>query len=120
LEERQRLARELHDAVTQTLFSASLIAGIIPDLWETDPAQARERLDQLRNLTRGALAEMRMLLLELRPGALTELSLSDLLRQLVDAAVGATGVDATLTLDGGGPSRLPPDVQVALYRIAQE
>jgi signal transduction histidine kinase len=67
LEERQRLARELHDAVTQTLFSASLIAEVAPRIWEKDPRDGRARLEELRTLTRGALAEMRALLLELRP-----------------------------------------------------
>ena len=72
LEERQRLARELHDAVTQTLFSASLIAEVLPRLWERDADQGRVRLEELRRLNRGALAEMRTLLLELRPQAMTE------------------------------------------------
>src|SRR5262249_15351935 len=60
-EERQRLARELHDAVTQTLFSASLIAEVLPRLWTRDPDLGMHRLEQLRRLTRGALAEMRTL-----------------------------------------------------------
>src|SRR5436190_7208974 len=82
LEERQRLARELHDAVTQTLFSASLIADVLPHLWERNAEEGRRRLVELRELTRGALAEMRGLLLELRPAALTEAGLGDLLRRL--------------------------------------
>src|SRR4029079_12768400 len=65
--ERNRLARDLHDAVTQTLFSTSLIADVLPRLWERDQNTARRRLEELRLLTRGALAEMRALLLELRP-----------------------------------------------------
>jgi two-component system nitrate/nitrite sensor histidine kinase NarX len=66
LEERQRVARELHDAVTQTLFSASLIAEVLPEMWERDPAHSRRLLQDLQQLSRGALAEMRTLLLELR------------------------------------------------------
>jgi signal transduction histidine kinase len=121
LEERQRLARELHDAVTQTLFSSSLIADVLPRLWERDPAEARRRLDEMRELTRGALAEMRTLLYELRPTALTESPLGDLLRQLVEAAIGRARLPVALTVDGqSGPGGLPADVQVALYRIAQE
>ncbi|MBX6341331.1 MAG: PAS domain S-box protein [Thermomicrobiaceae bacterium] len=119
LEERQRLARELHDAVTQTLFSASLIAEAIPDLWDVNPAEARRRLEQVRRLARGALAEMRMLLLELRPGALAEVALPDLLRQLAQAAAGNTGADVALAIDGE-PRPLPAETQLALYRIAQE
>ena len=119
LEERQRLARELHDAVTQTLFSTALIADVVPDLWEVDPSEGRQRLADLRRLTRGALAEMRALLVELRPGALTELSLGDLLRQLADATASRTRLEVGALIEGQ-PRSLPASVQVALYRIAQE
>ncbi|MEZ4523495.1 MAG: PAS domain S-box protein [Thermomicrobiales bacterium] len=120
IEERQWLARELHDAVTQTLFSATLIADVIPEIWEVNPDAARGRLEQLRRLTRGALAEMRLLLVELRPGVLGELSLTDLLKQLADAAAGTTGAEVSVRCEGPSPTRLPANVQVALYRIAQE
>ncbi|MBV9577178.1 MAG: GAF domain-containing sensor histidine kinase [Chloroflexi bacterium] len=119
LEERQRLARELHDAVTQTLFSASLLAEVTPGLWERDPLEGRQRLEQLRQLTRGALAEMRTLLLELRPTALTEVGLEVLLRQVGDAMVSRNQLEVALNIDG--PVRkLPPVAQVGLYRLAQE
>jgi signal transduction histidine kinase len=118
VQERQRLARDLHDAVTQTLFSASLIAEVLPRLWERNADEGRRRLEELRQLTRGALAEMRTLLLELRPAALTEVGLGDLLRQLTEAITGRARVPITLIVEGQCP--LPPDVQVALYRIAQE
>ena len=75
--ERERLARDLHDTVTQTLFSASLIADVLPTLWEQDHAKGRFALEELRQLSRGALAEMRTLLLELRPAALADASLPD-------------------------------------------
>jgi signal transduction histidine kinase len=120
LEERQRLARDLHDAVTQTLFSTALIAEVVPDLWEADPAEGRQQLEELRRLTRGALAEMRTLLVELRPGALTEVPLPDLLRQLAEATAGRTHLDVRVETVGQPTRPLPPDVQVALYRVAQE
>jgi signal transduction histidine kinase len=71
--ERGRLARELHDAVTQTLFSANLIADVIPRIWKRNPEEGSQNLEELRQLTRGALAEMRTLLLEMRPESLGEL-----------------------------------------------
>ena len=74
--ERNRLARDLHDAVSQTLFSVSLIAEVLPRIYARDPVQGAQRLDELRQLTRGALAEMRTLLLELRPAALAEANLA--------------------------------------------
>ena len=62
LKERQRLYHDLHDAVTQTLFSANLIAEVLPKLWELNPQEGQARLEELCQLTRGALAEMRGLL----------------------------------------------------------
>jgi nitrate/nitrite-specific signal transduction histidine kinase len=116
--ERNRLARELHDSVTQTLFSANLIAGVVPLLWAQDPADGLARLQELQELTRGALAEMRTLLLELRPEALAGAQLGDLLRQLAEATTGRARIPVTLTLRG--QPNLPPAVKLAFYRIAQE
>jgi two-component system nitrate/nitrite sensor histidine kinase NarX len=116
--ERSRLARDLHDAVTQTLFSSSLIAEVLPRLWERDPDEGRRRLSELRELTRGALAEMRTLLMELRPSALAEAGLADLLRQLAESITGRARVPVTLAVEG--ECKLEAGVKVALYRIAQE
>jgi len=118
MQERSRLARDLHDAVTQTLFSASLIAEALPTLWESDQDEGRQLLAEMRRLSRGALAEMRTLLLELRPAALVEASLGDLLRRLAESVTGRTGVPVTVTVEG--QCALPSDVHVALYRVAQE
>jgi signal transduction histidine kinase len=116
--ERQRLARDLHDAVSQTLFSVSLIAEVLPRIYERDPAQGKQRLEELRQLTRGALAEMRMLLLELRPASLAEASLPDLLRQLAEAVTGRARIPVEVELEAC--SGLASEVSVGLYRIAQE
>lgn len=116
--ERSRLARDLHDAVTQTLFSANLIAEVLPDAWTADPEEGRQLLGELRQLNRGALAEMRTLLLELRPSAVVETRLDDLLRQLADAVTGRTGLPVNLDLSER--QDIPEEVHLALYRIAQE
>ncbi|MEJ2710961.1 MAG: GAF domain-containing protein [Anaerolineales bacterium] len=124
MEERSRLARDLHDAVTQTLFSASLLAEALPGAWKNNPQEGEELLQDLRSLSRGALAEMRTLLLELRPAALVETRLEDLLRQLAEAASGREGIPIEIHVEGSDilqdVSELPPDVHIALYRIAQE
>jgi len=117
-QERNRLARDLHDAVTQTLFSTSLIAEVLPKLWERDPEVGREKLEELRVLTRGALSEMRTLLLELRPDTLAEVELGDLYRHLTRAFTGRTRVPVTLTQEG--KSGMPPEVKEAFYRVGQE
>ncbi|MCS6848226.1 MAG: PAS domain S-box protein [Anaerolineae bacterium] len=116
--ERSRLARDLHDAVTQTLFSVSVIADVLPRIWERNPEEGRRRLNELRQLSRGALAEMRTLLLELRPSALMEANLGDLLRQLAASINSRSGVEVDVQIEGN--AELSPDVKVSLYRIAQE
>lgn len=118
VEERSRLARDLHDAVTQTLFSASLLAEVLPETWAGDQDEGRHLLQELRQLNRGALAEMRTLLLELRPGVLIEADLGDLLKQLAEAVAGRSGLDVVVTVEE--ECQLPDDVHVAFYRIAQE
>ena len=118
LQERQRLARNLHDAVNQSLFSAGLIAEVLPRLWDRDQVEARQSLEDLRRLARGALAEMRELLAELRPSVLTDSSPGDLLRQLASAFTGRTNIPASVTVKGS--HLLSAELQVALYRICQE
>ncbi len=117
-EERNRIARTLHDSVSQSLFSASLIADVLPQIWHNDPDAAQQGLSELGRLTQGALMEMRTLLLELRPAALLKTRLDDLLRQLVQAVVGQTLIQVTLELTPAPD--LPPDVHVTFYRVAQE
>ena len=118
LEERQRLARNLHDAVNQSLFSASLIAEVLPRLWQQHPDEVRESLEDLRRLTRGALAEMRGLMAELHPLMLADTELDDLLRLLGDALTGRTNIPVSLNVSGQGA--LPIDAQIVFYRLCQE
>lgn len=117
-QERRRLARELHDSVSQALFAANRTAELLPQLWELDPDEGRSALADLRRFTEGALAEMRALLVELRPRALVEASLDETLSFLLPAAAARGGAQVSHRLGQAPP--LPPEVQVALYRIAQE
>lgn len=118
MRERQRLARDLHDAVSQTLFAVSLIAEVLPRLWVNNPEEASKRTEELRRLTKGALGEMRVLLMELRPAALADAAFKDIVRQLADVFTGRTGVPVAVHMDEDHD--LPPDVKVAFYRIVQE
>jgi PAS domain S-box-containing protein len=117
-EERSRLARELHDSVTQTLFSATLVAEVLPELWMRQPEDGRQALDTLQRLARGALAEMRTLLLELRPAALLQARLNAVVEQLIVALSSRTPLVVVAELAPMPP--LAPEVQVALYRLIQE
>jgi PAS domain S-box-containing protein len=118
MEERQRLARELHDAVTQTLFTASVLSESLPRLWQRDREKVFPNLEKLVRLTRGALAEMRVLLLELRPTMIVNTNLGDLLVQLSNAIQGQRSFEIECDVEDTGG--LPEDVHIAFYRITQE
>jgi len=120
--ERTRIARDLHDAVSQTLFAASLIAGTLAKSAgrgaampaETVAAHARS----LEKLNRGALAEMRLMMFELRPDALEQTPLSDLLSHAIEAL--ACRGEVTVEQKVAKRDRLAPEVRLQIYRIAQE
>jgi signal transduction histidine kinase len=115
---RERLSRELHDAVTQTLFSASLMADALPRMWDSDPERARRQLGEIGRLTRSALAELRVLLLDLRPASLADGDVERLLRQLAESLDGRAGMAIDLNVEG--TCSLPPQSRAAIYRIAHE
>ena len=117
-DERQRIARDLHDDVTQTIYSAALITEVLPQVWDRNPDEGKRNLTKLRQLVRGALAEMRTMLFELRPAALETADLDTLLPQLGDALTGRTRIVVDVTIDGQGQP--PAEVRIAFYRIAQE
>jgi signal transduction histidine kinase len=117
-EERQALARDLHDAVTQSIYSATLIAEALPAVYERDADEGLRNLERLRRLVRAALAEMRTLLFELRPAALETAPLETLLERLGDALAGQTDIDVEMRV--AEYPDLPPDVKIALYRVTQE
>jgi signal transduction histidine kinase len=96
----------------------SLLAQVLPDLWNVDQAEARGALDQIRDLTRGALAEMRALLFELRPAALEQHDLAGALRQHVADYQRRTNL--AISYEATGKYSLPEPVEQALFRIAQE
>lgn len=118
LNERQRLARDLHDSVSQSLFSASVITESLPNVFRRDPAKASALLLDLHRVIRGTLAEMRLLLLELRPANLVTTTLDKLLEQLVTVIQGQTNLAVELTVEG--IEDLPEEAHIMFYRIAQE
>ncbi len=117
-EERSRLARDLHDSVTQALFAATLKAEALTQSSDSVPDTILQIAEEVRRLNRGALAEMRTLLLELRGDALEDVPIDQLLRHLVEAAEGRSGVKIRLTLRDD--EQTPPTLHEPIYRIAQE
>ena len=118
-EERSRLARDLHDSVTQALFAATLKAEALTLADDSLSGGTAQVADEVRRLNRGALAQMRTLLLELRGEPLEDVPIGQLLRHLVEAAEGRSSVDDP----AHHPWRraaLPPALHVAVYRITQE
>jgi signal transduction histidine kinase len=118
-EERAHLARELHDSVTQALFSMTLVTRSIELLLDRDLDAARGRLGTLGELQKDALAEMRALIFELRPASLENEGLVQALRTHCAAVEGRLGLPIVIEADDE-VERLPPDVEAALFRVAQE
>lgn len=118
LAERNRLANELHDTISQTLWSISLISERLPAIWAVNPQEGERSLLTLQHLAQGALAEMRSLLLELRPSELINANLGELIRQLAEITKGRSGLTFTVTIEA--QEILPPNIQVVLYRVIQE
>jgi signal transduction histidine kinase len=117
-EERANLARELHDSVTQALFSMGLTARALELLLDRDLEAARAKVGELRDLQKDALAEMRTLIFELRPHSLETDGLAQALRNHASAVQGRTGLAVAVEVES--TERLALDVEEALYRIAQE
>lgn len=119
VEERNRLARELHDSVTQSLYGLVVFAGAAQEVLEAgDGMRARRHLARIEDAAHKALREMRLLLYELRPPMLEEEGLVGALQQRLNAVEGRTGLHVCLSVDG--EIDLPAPVEEGLYRIAQE
>ncbi|WP_162225105.1 histidine kinase [Erythrobacter sp. SG61-1L] len=119
LEERARLSADLHDSVSQTLFSAALLADTVPEQWRRDPEQGAQAVARLAQLNRNALAEMRELLAELRSGSVEQqLPPGERIEALAREFAVAHGIAMHVEVNGGGA--LPPEVSTTFHRVAQE
>ncbi len=119
MEERQRLARELHDSVTQSLYSLILFSDATRTQTNLEnPERLNHYLDRMHETSQQALKEMRLLIYELRPLVLEQEGLVGALRHRLDAVERRAGLTTSFTvLDH---IDLPPQVEESLYRIAQE
>jgi signal transduction histidine kinase len=118
LEERQRLARELHDSVSQALYGMALGARTARTLLDRDPKRVAEPLDYVVALAEAGLAEMRALIFELRPESLAQEGLVAALGKQVEALRARHGL--AVAADLGAEPELALEAKEALYRIAQE
>jgi signal transduction histidine kinase len=119
LVERQRLARELHDSVTQSLYSLMLLSEAgrrLASVGDLEPAG--HYLARIGETAQQALKEMRLLVYEMRPLALQEFGLAEALKQRLDAVEKRAGIQARLSIEG--TLNLPVSVEEEIYRIAQE
>ena len=104
--------------MTQTLFSASVLAEATPRIWHKDQSVALQNMDRLSRLIRGALAEMRSLLFELRSDAPPDQTLDQLLATLAEATRTRSNMAVTVRCEEN--RELPAAVTMTFYRIAQE
>src|ERR671932_1501680 len=119
LEERHRLARELHDSVTQSLYGIALYAeAAARALADGDAESAGTNLQDITETTQEALGEMRLLLFELRPPHLDERGLAGALRSRLQAVEARAGLKTEFDCQGEG--RLAPETEQELFRLAQE
>ena len=119
LEERQRLARELHDSVSQALYGIGLGARTARALLDRDPAKVAEPLDYVMSLAAAGMEEMRALIFELRPESLEQEGLLVALQKLGDAMRARREAEVEVSLATQEPA-IPLAMKEALYRIAQE
>lgn len=116
-EERQRLARELHDEAAQALTSLLVHLRLLERAHE--PEKAQQNIQKLRVLTAQALEEVRRVALDLRPTILDDLGLGPALEWRVDEFTQASGVQANIQIEGL-ERRLPRDIELVFYRVGQE
>jgi signal transduction histidine kinase len=120
-QERNRLARDLHDSIKQQIFSVNISAATAQTRWESDPEGARRALADVRGSAREAMAEMEAMLQHLRPAPLENVGLVEALRKQCEALQYRTGAIVTAEF-GELPANeiLLPGIQEAIFRIAQE
>ena len=118
LEERNRLARELHDSISQMLFSMVLNAEAAAAMFEVNPASAQVQIARLQETSHAALKDMRTLIFELRPANLEEEGLVPVLRKHIALVKERYGLDVQFYAEG--QQRWPFRMEKALYRITQE
>jgi len=118
LEERNRLARELHDSVKQQVFAATMNLGATEVLWDPDPAGAYSKLTETRVLLQQTQHELQALIHELRPAALEDKGLAKALHEYTTTWSQHSNIPLQMRVQGERLTPLP--IEWALFRVAQE
>lgn len=119
LEERQHLARDLHDSVTQSLYGVTLYAEVVDQLLRSgELEEARNNLKELKKMSLDALAEMRLLIYELRPSVFEQEGLIAAIQARLDAVEGRMGLQTSFVIEG--EISLSRQIEETFYRITQE
>lgn len=119
MQERNRLARDLHDSVTQSMYGVSLFAEVALQLLKSGELEkTRQNLQELKEMALGALGEMRLLIYELRPSVFEQEGLLAAIQARLDSVEARVGLETNLIIEG--KIALPVKIEEGLYRIAQE
>jgi len=117
-EERNRLARDLHDSVKQQVFAITMTLGAANALWEENPDQARRELESANQLSRQAQSELSALIHTLRPVELKDMGLVDAMREHINAWEKRSKIPTIFQVEGKG--KMFKETEQALFRITQE
>ncbi len=119
-EERSRVAREIHDGPAQTMANVVLRAEICEKLMDLQPDKVRQELKDLKEMVKESLQEVRKIIFNLRPMALDDLGVVPTLRRFISELQKRDNMSIELSVDGNEEQRLPPALEVAIFRIVQE
>jgi signal transduction histidine kinase len=117
--ERDRIAREMHDGVVQSLFSISLGLEVCKKQLFRDPTAVSVRLEELQQHLTSSMSELRRLVYDLRPKSLSEHGLKGSLETWVEQATAGRGIEATVRVEGQ-PTVIPASTEACLFRVAKE
>ncbi len=116
--ERKKIARELHDTVSQILFTSNMLSESIERSWENNPEKALEKIRKIRSLNNEALSEMRTILYELMPKQVKGQSIKELIKKDVDYHLKTKGINVEMQIEGN--SKYSYRIKHEVYRIFQE
>lgn len=119
-EERFRIARELHDQVSQSLTGLTMSLTAAEEAGVTDPDRVRAALTSIRDVAEGTLEEVRKIIVDLRPTLLDDLGLIPAVRHYARTLLEAQGMEVRFAAAGLGQQRLPSAVETTVFRVAQE